>query len=184
MAMCFFVCYIIIGFLIVGDYGMIWDDVPQRYIGIRNVEYLIFQDYTPLRLTADRYHGPAFEIVLYLIERLLHLNDTHSIYLMRHIVVFLYMAVCIVFFYFLIKRLFANKWMPLIGCLMLILHPRVFADSFYNPKDITTMGGMIVGMYTLVLLSGKPTWWHVIFHAFVSAWCIDCLLYTSPSPRD
>lgn len=173
MAMCFFVCYIIIGFLIVGDYGMIWDDVPQRYIGIRNVEYLIFQDYTPLRLTADRYHGPAFEIVLYLIERLLHLNDTHSIYLMRHIVVFLYMAVCTVFFYFLIKRLFANKWMPLIGCLMLILHPRVFADSFYNPKDITTMGGMIVGMYTLVLFSEKPTWWHVIFHAFVSAWCID-----------
>ena len=56
---------------------------------------------------------------------------------------------------------------------MLILHPRIFADSFYNPKDITAMGGMMVGMYTLVLLSEKPLWIYILLHAFVSAWCID-----------
>jgi hypothetical protein len=173
IAFVFFVLYFIIGLSIVGDYGVNWDDADQHFSGIRNVEYLIFHDPEPLRHVTDRYHGPAFEIVLVLIERALHISDTHTIYLMRHTVVFLYMAFCMVLFYFLLRRLFANKWVPLIGCLMLILQPRVFADSFYNPKDITAMGGMIAGMLTLVLLSDRPSWWRIILHAFVSAWCID-----------
>ena len=168
-----FICYIIIGLSIVGDFGVNWDDADQRENGQNNIEYLFHHNKEPLRQSADHYHGPAFEIVLILIEDAMHIKGGHRINMMRHTVVFIYTALCLIAFYFLLAKLFANRWLPLLGCLIFVLHPRIFADSFYNPKDITSMGGMIVGVLTLALLSEKLSWWYILIHAFISAWCID-----------
>ena len=168
-----FLFYVVIGLFIVGDFGAIWDDDCQRLVGVKSVEYLFFHDYEPLRHSLDRYHGPAFEMVLYILEVKFHITDGHSLYLLRHTGVFLYTIVCLFAFYFLIRKLFSNKWMPLVGCLIFVLHPRVFADSFYNPKDIPSMGGMMIAMYTLVRLSATLSWRNLILHAFASAWVVD-----------
>lgn len=168
-----FLCYIMIGLFIVRDFGMNWDDDSQHINGLRNIDYLLYHDKEPLRQSLDRYHGPAFEIGLVVIERILRINDRRTLFQMRHTMVFLYCVICLLFFYLLTRKLFDNRWLPLLGCLIFVLHPRIFADSFYNPKDITAMGGMIVGMYTLILLSETLSWRYIFLHAFVSAWCID-----------
>ena len=92
-------CYIVIGLSIVGDFGVNWDDDTQHLIGIRNVEYLVFQDKEPIRQSIDRYHGPAFEIGLYIRKAIAHQRLTFNISDEAHSCLSLYdhMHICFLF---------------------------------------------------------------------------------------
>jgi hypothetical protein len=52
---------------------------------------------------------------------------------------------------------------------MFILSPRIFADSFYNPKDIPLLVIFIISTYTLLLLYEKPNILTAAVHAATSA---------------
>jgi hypothetical protein len=75
------------------------------------------------------------------------------------------------------KRIFHNSWWGLLGAGMLAMSPRIFADSFYNSKDIPFLVAAITAICTLVVLSDalpkKHKWWIfaaiTIMHAAASA---------------
>lgn len=61
----------------------------------------------------------------------------------------------------------------MLGSLFLILSPRIFADSFYNSKDIAFLSLFIISIYTLIGFLDKKTVPRAFIHALSSAFLID-----------
>ena len=165
--------YLLIGFHFVGDYGVNWDDWPQRLNGYNNWEFITGHDLQPLKASSDKYHGPAVEILLIAVEKAFRLIDNHDIYLARHRTVFILFVLSVGVFFLLCRKLFNSPWLALTAMLLLVLTPRIFGEAFYNPKDTTFLAAMILVFYTLYIFCEKPTFPHAIFHAFACAFAID-----------
>ena len=168
--------YFISGLFITGSYGVNWDDNLQRDNGMSNWSFITNTDRARLTENLDRYHGPAFEIFLVSLEKEFDLKDPHSIYLLRHYMVFLFFTSVLMAFFLFCRKLFASSWLGLVGMLMILLCPRILAESFYNPKDIVFLGAMIWSMYSLILFAESPTVWRCILHAFICAFAVDIRL--------
>jgi hypothetical protein len=172
LAICLLLGYLIAGLWIAPQYGVNWDDPAQRDNGLCNIEYYRGNK-TPLKNTDDKYHGPAFEIILVLTEKGLHLDNEHDIYLMRHVMVCLFYFFTLLVFYHLGTILFESAWCGLLGLAMLIFSPRIFGESLYNPKDIVFMGALVWAFYTMLLFIRRPNYNTAITHAFTCAFAMD-----------
>jgi hypothetical protein len=63
--------------------------------------------------------------------------------------------------------------MGLLGAVILILSPRLFADSFYNSKDAVFLAFFAIGLNTLVCFLLQPSFWRAAMHALACAIAID-----------
>ena len=153
----FFIIFFFIGVVSFRDYGLSWDEPIQREIGKMNARYAFKQE--PWLLTyKDKYYGPIFEVFLVGLEDVFHLTaNSNSVYFMRHLVNFLLFYLGVIFFYRLTQDRFKNWKISLLGCLFLILSPRIFAHSFYNSKDIPFLAMFIISIYTLIKYLDKFT---------------------------
>jgi hypothetical protein len=157
-----------LGLSVYQQYGLAWDEPLQTNIGQMNWNYIKHRD--PKFLTFnDRYYGPAYELILL---RLTYNADTRQMYLDRHLYNFLFFFSGVVAFYWLAHRLFNSLWLALLASVCLMLSPRIFADSFYNSKDIPFMVVFIFAIITLILFLDKPTWTTAVLHGGVSAFLI------------
>lgn len=169
----FFIIFFFIGVVSFRDYGLSWDEPIQREIGKMNARYAFKQE--PWLLTyKDKYYGPIFEVFLVGLEDVFHLTaNSNSVYFMRHLVNFLLFYLGVIFFYRLTQDRFKNWKISLLGCLFLILSPRIFAHSFYNSKDIPFLAMFIISIYTLIKYLDKKNLKSTIIHALASAVLID-----------
>ena len=124
------------GGAVVDDYGLSVDTHPQRRIAAANLEYVLGGDDAlsahNLPRAHDRYYGVAFELPLLLAERALGLDDNRTAYLLRHCAVHLFWL-CSGFACFLLaSRLFGSGPLALLAMLLFLLHPRLYAHSFFN----------------------------------------------------
>lgn len=168
----FFIILLLVGLLIYDDYGVSVDEKLNRYKGITAFEYVFEGKEYPVNY-AGRHYGVAFELPLVLLEKTLGLSDPRDIYLMRHLCTFLAFYVSVFFFYLLCRRHFRDWRMGLLGCVFLVLSPRIFADSFYNSKDLTFMSFFIVAVYTMVWYLNRKTILRALAHALACALLID-----------
>ncbi len=170
----FFVVLFAIGILIYRDYGLSWDEGMSHRLGLLTYNYITKQD-TALLTFGDKDCGPVFETALLAIERLVEPtgNNTQIIYLTRHLVVFLVFFISIIFFYFLCKRIFNHRLLALLGCLMLVVCPRIFAHAFFNSKDIPFLSLMIIAAWAAMRFLDKPNFLRVALLSFFSALAID-----------
>ena len=169
----FFALFLGVGLFIVKDYGISYDEVRSRKNGIISLDYIVKKDQT-LLIYGDRDYGTFFEIVLVALERGLHLTDnSRALYLMRHLVTFLLFYLGIIFFYLLCQKSFNSWQIALGGCLFLILSPRIFADAFYNSKDIPCLSLFIICTYTLINYLENKTFVNAFVHAFATSILID-----------
>ena len=169
IAALFFAAYFFTGLAVSGDYGVSCDEYFSRERGRMSLDY-IFKSDTSLREYKYAYHGVALEIPLTGIERALGLaGDTKAAYTMRHLAMFLLFFTGVVFFYLLCRRRFGNPKTALLGSLFLVLSPRIFAHSFYNPKDIPFTVFFLISMYTLMGYLDKKTPARIAAHAAVTA---------------
>jgi len=168
----FFIIFLFIGIFIFSDYGLSWDERFQRHIGVINCRYVIEGD--PRLITdSEKYYGPVFEVLLVAIEKILNLNDKREVYFIRHLVTFLLFYTSVFFFYLLCKHRYRSWKIGLLGSLFLILSPRIFADSFYNSKDLAFLSVFIISIYTLVKYLDKKTLLRASLHALICAILID-----------
>jgi len=112
------------------------DENESRTTGVAVLRYVIEGNQTLLK-SFSTYYGPFFEVILVVMERILNLGkNSRAIFFMRHFVTFISFYIGVFVFYLLCKNRF-NSWkIGLLGSVFLILSPRIFADSFYNSKDI------------------------------------------------
>jgi len=90
----------------------------------------------------DKDYGVGFELPAYAGERLLGLNTTQSIYFFRHFLTYLVFVAGVMATYGIAAQRHRSWQAGLLTAALLYLSPRIFADGFYNNKDIVFMAAM------------------------------------------
>ena len=169
----FFLIYFIVGLSIYSDYGISADELPQHKIGVKFWGYVLRGDFSSPPAFRNKVYGAVFEMLLIDLEHRLKLENPREIFFMRHFMNFLLFFVSVWFFYLLCKNHFGDYKIGLLGALVLILSPRIFADSFYNSKDLPFLSLYIICMYTLLRLSDRRSLGAAAVHALSCALLID-----------
>jgi hypothetical protein len=171
----FFLTLLAVGIGVYRDFGISWDEPFQREYGRAVYDYISSGD---LRMFEgpNKYYGPVFEVTLVAIERILGLEDSRDIYMMRHLATFLVFFCGSFFFYKLCTHLFGSWRTGLLGSLFLVLSPRIFAHGFCNSKDLPVLSLFVVSMYTLVIYLDKKTILRGLVHALACALLVDIRL--------
>ena len=133
------------------DYGVLPDTWAQRAIGNAALDYLagdgeraFDQLVTPL----DRYYGAVFEAPLIIVlDHVLGLSDDRDIFLGRNVLTHLVFLAGGVFCYLLVLRLFGSRPLALVATALFLLHPRFYAHSFINGKDIPFLAMFMVALW-------------------------------------
>ena len=141
----FFITVFIIQIFIFNDYGFSNDEELSRTNGLVSYNYILeklnigilepHKNIQNLNSYVDKDYGVAFELPLVFIEKIFNLKDDKSIYLVRHYVVSLSFFIASIYFFLTLNKFF-SKEISIIGTLIFIIHPRIFAQSFYNSKDV------------------------------------------------
>jgi len=128
---------------------------------------------TSILTHVSRGHGTFFDILLVGAEVVTGVKEVYQVYQLRHWVTFAYFWVGLIFFYLLLNHLgFHWKW-SLLGTLFLLLSPRIFANSFYNMKDLAFLSAYVMAAYTSFrFLKEQDVKW-AVFHAVTTAISID-----------
>jgi hypothetical protein len=172
----FFILFGMLGLNIYKDYGVANDEIASRDNGIVSLKYAVLGN-QQLLTYKDRDYGPAFEMFLVILEVCLGLTgNLRQIILFRHLMVFLLFFTAVICFYNLCKYRFKSRWIALIGCLFLIISPRIFTDSFVNTKDSVCLSLFVINIFTLFWLAEKKTFSRAAVHALVTALLIDVRL--------
>lgn len=167
----FFLAFFLLGVGIYKDYGFSWDDPISRNNGVVAYEYVTGQG-SRLLTYVDADYGTAFELPLVALEKIFRLTSTRQIYFMRHLATYLFFFIGTIYFYSLARRRYG--WATgLLGVCFLILSPRIFADSFYNSKDVGLLSGLCIAVYTMTYFLDKMTWKRALVHGIVSAFVVD-----------
>jgi hypothetical protein len=153
---------ILIGCFTYQDYGMGWDEPGQRAPAVLSYNY-IFHGSKELFIKENDNHGAGFEMLLFFIEKGLHLNDPRDIYMNRHIVTHLFFLFSMFAGYLLVWKLYRNKFLAALAFIILAFTPRLYAHSFFNSKDIPFMCMILVTLaYSFVAFEKKKAWQFLI----------------------
>lgn len=155
---------LILGLSIYTHYGLSWDEPTQLQLGIQNYRYVLKGD-PSLLSNKDRWYGPLFEIFLIAAQSRGRLDQ---IYLSRHSLNFLSFFFGCIAFYMLAKKFTRNGWLSLIGLICLVLSPRIFADAFYNSKDIPFLSAYTICLLSLLWFLEKPGIWRAALHGLLT----------------
>ena len=168
----FFIIFII-GSLNFKNYGVHWDSEAQRKIGFINGNYIlklflsddkyddIFKELTSPKFDkktifrnsfnfkdySENTYGAGFELPSAAIETFFKIKDFQDVFLLRHYMNFLFFFISLIFFFKFVNYKFKSHLFGIIGVFFLILNPRIFAESFYNSKDIIFMSSIIFSNY-------------------------------------
>ncbi len=168
----FFVLFLIIGLLIYDDYGVSVDELMERNTGLITIKYVLKEklkleslpdaifEAADLLTYEDKDYGIVLQLPPLLIEYMNNFRlDIITVLKIRHIWAFINFYCACIFFYLLINKRFHNWLFSLIGVLFLILSPRIFADSFYNIKDLMFLSWFIISLFFYVQFIDSPTLW-------------------------
>ena len=142
--------FLLAGALVLDDFGISVDERSQRLIGMAALDYLAGGGDQALDRTFvyhDRYYGMVIEAPFILVERILGLDDLRDIYLARHFLTHLVFLIGSVFCYVLVLRLFNSRTLALVAMVLFLLHPRIYAHSFFNSKDVPFLAMFMISLY-------------------------------------
>ena len=162
----FFCSYFIIGINIYKDYGISIDEPFHRTSGFYwylqiidnffynfpNIEHLR-NSYNKMEWSQDftqgvfHEYGVFFDLFATFIENILNLKNFHDIYHLKHFLNFFVFYISSVVFFYLIKNRFKSNILGFIAVLFYISSPRIFAESFYNCKDIIFMSFIVFSLF-------------------------------------
>ena len=134
------------GLWVLDDYGVGWDAGTQRNLSVATLDY-VFGGSDAIPKDSDKFYGMAFELPLLLTERVLGLEDSRDIWLSRHLITHLFFLAGGFFCYLLAYRLFESRLLAVLAMLMFLLHPRLYAHSFFNTKDIPFLSMFMICLY-------------------------------------
>ena len=138
--------FAIAGAAIMDDYGTFVDEADQRRTGYASFNYVL-GDENALREGHDRFYGVVVELPLVAAERLLRLEDSRAIYLSRRAFTHSLFLAGGFFAYLLTRRLFGYRLVALFAMLIFLLHPRIYAHSFFNTKDLPFLSAFMISLY-------------------------------------
>jgi hypothetical protein len=162
----FFFAFVLCGSLIYKDYGVSLDEQVDYIRGQINYERFSGGSLADFQIACQYnhticYYPPFFSMVLYMVAPG---GDSQAIFLARHLMTFAFFAFSVFIFFLVGKKIFKDWKLGLLGSLFLIISPRIFAHSFYNPKDIPCLSAYIIAIYTMLLLLEKKNVLTALLH--------------------
>jgi len=151
----FFALFLLIGILNFEKYGISWDEPMQRDMGLLCYDYVTGKSDEFFNIQ-NKYHNSTWELINILPEKWLNLSSGRSIYYSRHLLNFLIFWVGAIYLYLLAQRIVGNWRLALLGVLILILTPRIYAHGYYNSKDIPFLSFFVISMYYSIRFIHKP----------------------------
>ena len=147
--------FLMVGIVVLADYGISVDTPVQRHLAFLTHYYVFGGDddflsqHPTLFQYKDRIYGVAFEMLLLYVEKILVLEDSRDVYLTRHLVTHIFFLVGGLACYFLAYRLFNNRFLALFAMFLFLLHPRIYAHSFFNSKDIPFLSMFMITLFLI-----------------------------------
>ena len=150
-------CCALAGWGVLDDYGIGPDEANQQKIARATVDYVADMP-DALRQDPDRYYGsvlelkyygPVFELALWAAERVLGLQDSRAVALLRHYLthlLFVGAGWCCARIAF---HLYGSRALALCALGLFVLHPRLYAHSFVNSKDLPFLSLFMLALYLL-----------------------------------
>lgn len=185
----FFTALLLTGLVLYRDYGISFDEFWEWETGLVTLRYLLerfapqligqepwLQNIIPLESYIDSDHGITVALPLVVLKSLLGIKTWQGMFFFRHLANFLIFYAGVCFFYLLGREHFQSRGWALLGAGMLVLSPRIFADAFYNSKDLPFLSFCIIATYTMVRFLQKPGYGRAGWHAFACALAIDTRL--------
>jgi hypothetical protein len=174
----FFFIYVLVGYLIYKDYGMSADERIDYIRGQVNYNRFVGGTLSQFKKGCDQKaaicrYPPLFSMLLYAYAPT---GDSQAIYWARHQFTFSFFAFSVFVFFLIGKKIFKDWRFGLLGSLFLIISPRIFAHSFYNPKDIPFLSAYVIAIYTLLLFLEKKNILTAILHGIAIA--VACSIRT------
>lgn len=146
-----FAVWLIVGLATFADYGLSWDEPLMRdQVGRVNMDYITGRDRAAMDAPSFRdasYHGPALEIAAAGMEAAFGLSDSRQIYLARHLAQFLLFWLATVCFYRSCRLGPGGRPQALLAATLLVLMPRIYADAFYNIKDLGFLSCWVIAIH-------------------------------------
>ena len=136
LALC--LAFAALGVAVLDDYGVGLDEIKHHRIARVILNYILGNSDAQLSYPNPFHHhfyGVAFDLPLLLIERGLGLRDSRDIFLMRHLAIHLFFIAGAFFCGLLAHRMFGSRALAALAMLLFLLHPRLYAHSFFNGKD-------------------------------------------------
>ena len=148
-AMLICLAFLLMGTVVIDDYGAGVDTYGQRGIADGNLAFIMGDTDRLDRfgIKHDKYYGIAFELPLLLLERGLGLEDFRSIFLMRHLVTHGFFLVGGLCCSLLVYRLSHSRLVAAFALLVFVMQPRLYAHSFFNSKDLPFLSMFMVTLY-------------------------------------
>ena len=183
----FFAGLLLLGLALVRDYGFSIDELQDRKTGMVSLKYVSqlvhpafiehhadFANYGEvLAEYPDRDYGVAYQLPVSWLEQILNLPGWREAYWLRHLCTFLVSLAGVGALYQLARRRFHDWRLGLLGATLLVLSPRLFAESFYNDKDLVFLALFAIATNTTVAFVRRPTWRGALGHALACALAID-----------
>jgi len=176
-----------LSFNIYKDYGISIDEESTRLHGLVSLNYICelffpnqqfgFQIENDIPLL-NEYHakeyGVFFEIILiFLIEILFNVKNFAEIFYLRHLFTNFFFLSSLIFFYLISVNLFKNKFISLISIFILYTSPRIFAESFYNDKDIVFLSIFIYLIFFSIKFFQKTNYLNAFLLSLILAITIN-----------
>ena len=156
-----FILIALTGIFNLKNFGVAQDEYFSRSFGFINLNYIgnKFIPEQTKKFKSDKnvpnlnnfehnyYNGAIFDATLSFLEILFDIKDKKNQFLLRHIFISCFFYLSIIFFYKICNKIFSDWRISLVGVLILFLSPRIFADSYYNNKDILFMSSNIFSLF-------------------------------------
>ncbi len=140
--------FLIVGLAVLDDYGITGDETGNALRAARVWGFLAGNEEAyfdaPFYV---RIYGPSFELALLFAERSLGIEGGRGVYLAQHLLIHLSFLASGLFVYLLARRLSGNSFASLFAMALFLLHPRLYAHSFFNGKDFAFLALFVVALY-------------------------------------
>lgn len=158
----------LVGLMIIGDYGVGFDEVVNRRNGEISFNYVkdLVDEYFKFSLNQyssavdgkvkeinayqDRDYGVVFDLPAFAIEKLFKIEIPHHQYLLRHGLTYLIFLLGSIAIFKTIRFRHQSFRLAVLSVIIFILSPRIFGDAFHNSKDIAFMSAYAIATCCMI----------------------------------
>jgi len=172
-----------IGFNIFSDYGVSLDEDAYIYNGLIEYNFLRNFFYSESFNFVNEYNNyinnteklsNLFYLLVFFIRDISFLN----IHQISHMLNFCIFLLSCYFFYLLIYKRFSSKLLAYLAIVIILTTPRIFAESFYNARDLFYMSFLVINIYLFNRLLENFNIRNIIFFSFISAICLNLRIFS------
>lgn len=176
------------GLFSVKDYGVSSDESDQRHSGFVELNYIgekiapnILNRYKGDRVYIDlydenykeRFSGHILNTVSAFFEVIFKIEDRRDVFIFKHHIYFFLFFFSLISFYKICQIRFDKWYISIIGVFIIFLSPRIFANSFYDPKDIPFLSMLIFSVHFGLLFFKNRNLKHLIYFSVFNALVIS-----------